>query len=121
MEKGANCQNYLAQEEIHSDLYKGKRFDFRILAHAEKDGFICHWSRDQTISRTADYHPYPTAAGCFPMSCCNPVNMTGLFKRAVQQIGKALSEQFGYFGEFSIDAGLVNPVTIIFMKSIPNR
>lgn len=29
-------KNYLAQEEIKPVLYEGKRFDFRILAHAEK-------------------------------------------------------------------------------------
>lgn len=100
------AQNYLAQEEIHSDLYKGKRFDFRILAHAEKDGFIVtgvgiRQSQEQQITTHI-----PTGGRLLPYQLLQTEEHDRFIQSAVKQTGKALSDQFGYFGEFSIDAGI---------------
>jgi hypothetical protein len=99
-------RKYLAQKEIHPDLYKGKRFDFRILAHAEKDGFIVtgvgiRQSQEQQITTHI-----PTGGKLLPYHLLQTEEHDRFIQMAVKQTGKALSDQFGYFGEFSIDAGI---------------
>ncbi|MDF2858097.1 MAG: hypothetical protein K0Q87_3948 [Neobacillus sp.] len=99
-------RKYLAQEEIHPDLYNGKRFDFRILAHAEKDGFIVtgvgiRQSQDQQITTHI-----PTGGKLLPYQLLQTEKHDRFIEMAVKLTGKSLSDQFGYFGEFSIDAGI---------------
>ena len=74
--KELNEKNYLAQEEIHSNLYEGKRFDFRILAHAEKNGFIVtgvgiRQSQEQQITTHI-----PTGGKLLPYQLLKRRNMT---------------------------------------------
>jgi hypothetical protein len=97
---------YLAQEEIHSAKHDGKKFDFRILAHAEKDGFIVtgvgiRQSQEQQITTHI-----PTGGKLLPYHLLQTEEHDSFIQMAVKQTGKALSDQFGNFGEFSIDAGI---------------
>jgi glutathione synthase/RimK-type ligase-like ATP-grasp enzyme len=97
---------YLAQEEIKSALYEGKRFDFRVLVHAEHDSYTVtgigiRQSQEQNITTHI-----PAGGRLIPYEVIKSKEHDEFFHKAANEIGKALSEQIGYFGEFSIDAGL---------------
>lgn len=99
-------KNYLAQEEIKSALYEGKRFDFRILAHAEKNqykvtGIGIRQSQKQDITTHI-----PTGGKLLPYKLLQNEECDLLIETVVQHIGTSLSETFGFFGEFSIDMGI---------------
>ena len=99
-------KNYLAQEEIKSRTYDGKRFDFRILAHAENDhykvtGIGIRQSQKQEITTHI-----PSGGKLLPYQLLQTEDHDLFIQTIVEQIGQALSEQFGFFGEFSIDLGI---------------
>ncbi|MFL6561576.1 MAG: YheC/YheD family protein [Bacillus sp. (in: firmicutes)] len=99
-------KNYLAQVEIKSTQYEGNRFDFRILAHAEDDGYILtgvgiRQSQAQEITTHI-----PTGGRLLPYELLQSKEHDRFIQTIVPEIGKALSDRFGYFGEFSIDAGI---------------
>lgn len=99
-------KNYLAQEEIKSSLYAGKKFDFRILAHAENDhykvtGIGIRQSNKQDITTHI-----PSGGRLLPYKLLQTEELDIFIETVVQHIGKALSEKFGFFGEFSIDMGI---------------
>jgi len=101
-------KNYLAQEEIKSAEYAGKRFDFRILAHANLDEYILtgvgvRQSQEQEITTHI-----PAGGRLLPYKLLQTGEHDQFFQTIVPHVGKALSNQFGYFGEFSIDAGISN-------------
>ncbi|MEH7333651.1 YheC/YheD family protein [Neobacillus drentensis] len=99
-------KNYIAQEEISSAKYNGARFDFRILAHAYKDDFNLtgigiRSSHEQEITTHI-----PSGGRLLPYQLLQTTAHDQFIQTIVPQIGKALSEQFGFFGEFSIDAAV---------------
>jgi hypothetical protein len=99
-------KNYLAQEEIKSALYEGKRFDFRILAHAENNqykvtGIGIRQSQKQDITTHI-----PSGGKLLPYELLRNEEYDLLIETVVQHIGASLSETFGFFGEFSIDMGI---------------
>jgi hypothetical protein len=99
-------KNYLAQEEINSILYEGKRFDFRVLAHAEKNhykvtGIGIRQSQKQDITTHI-----PSGGRLLPYELLQTEEYDLFFETVVQHIGVSLSETFGFFGEFSIDIGI---------------
>lgn len=99
-------KNYLAQEEIKSILYEGKRFDFRILAHAEKNyykvtGIGIRQSQKQDLTTHI-----PSGGRLLPYEVFQNEEYDLFIETVVQHIGAQLSETFGFFGEFSIDMGI---------------
>jgi hypothetical protein len=99
-------KNYLAQEEIKSILYEGKRFDFRILAHAEKNhykvtGIGIRQSQKQDITTHI-----PSGGRLLPYKQLQNDEYDFFIETVVQHIGASLTETFGFFGEFSIDMGI---------------
>lgn len=99
-------KHYLAQEEIHSDEYDGCRYDFRILAHAwgndyRLTGVGVRQSQEQTITTHI-----PSGGRLLPYKLLQTKATDQFIKAVIPQIGRALSKKFGYFGEFSIDAGV---------------
>ncbi len=102
-------RHYLAQEEIQSAVYNGNRFDFRILAHAEFDDYVLtgvgiRQSQNQTITTHI-----PSGGRLLPYELLQTPEHDNFIQTIVPQVGKALSDQFGFFGEFSIDAGVSQP------------
>lgn len=98
--------NYLAQEEIKSAHYDGNRFDFRILAHAENDGYsVTGIGIRQSLEQEITTH-IPAGGRLLPYQLLQTEAHDQFIQTVVQHTGKALSDQFGYFGEFSIDAGV---------------
>jgi glutathione synthase/RimK-type ligase-like ATP-grasp enzyme len=101
-------KNYLAQEEIKSADYNGNRYDFRILAHADDDGYSItgvgiRQSQEQDITTHI-----PSGGRLLPYELVQSQEHDYFIQTIVPSIGTALSERFGYFGEFSIDAGISN-------------
>ncbi|MEH7544785.1 YheC/YheD family endospore coat-associated protein [Neobacillus vireti] len=99
-------KQYLAQEEILSAEYEGKRFDFRILAHGNQDDYTLtgvgiRLSQEQEITTHI-----PTGGRLLPYHLFQSNEHDEFFQTIISNIGKSLSSQFGYFGEFTIDAGL---------------
>ncbi|MBV7508170.1 YheC/YheD family protein [Bacillus sp. sid0103] len=99
-------KKYLAQEEVKSVQYKGSRFDFRILAHANDSGYIVtgigiRQSQGQEITTHI-----PSGGRFLPYELLQSKEHDRFIESIVPEIGKSLSDRFGYFGEFSIDAGV---------------
>ena len=99
-------KNYLAQEEIMSSLYDGKRFDLRILAHAENDHYIVTGVgiRQSQIQEITTH--IPTGGRLLPYDLIQTEDHDQFIQKIVEYIGEALSEELGFFGEFSIDVGI---------------
>lgn len=107
-EKELLDKNYIAQEKIQSALYEGKRYDFRILAHADGHeykvtGIGIRQAQEQDITTHI-----PTGGRLLPYRLFQSKEHDHFIQTVVTQIGKVLSEQLGFFGEFSIDACITN-------------
>jgi glutathione synthase/RimK-type ligase-like ATP-grasp enzyme len=98
--------NYLAQEEIKSKTYDGKRFDFRILAHAENDHYMVTGIGIRQSQMQEITTHIPSGGKLLPYQLLQTEEHDLFIQTIVEQIGQALSEQFGFFGEFSIDLGI---------------
>ncbi|MEH7417744.1 YheC/YheD family protein [Neobacillus drentensis] len=99
-------KQYLAQEEIRPAEYEGKRFDFRILAHGNQDGYTLtgvgiRLSQEQEITTHI-----PLGGKLLPYQLVQSNEHDEFIQTIISTIGKSLSSHLGYFGEFTIDAGL---------------
>jgi glutathione synthase/RimK-type ligase-like ATP-grasp enzyme len=99
-------KKYLVQEEVHSALFDGKRFDFRILAHAKNNGFQATGIGIRQSQNEELTTHVPNGGTILSYEVLRSKEHDQFIKTIVQQIGKALSEKFGFFGEFSIDAAI---------------
>jgi glutathione synthase/RimK-type ligase-like ATP-grasp enzyme len=99
-------KKYIVQEEVHSALYDGKRFDFRILAHAKNNGYqVTGIGIRQSQNHELTTH-VPNGGTILSYEVLRLKEHDHFIQTIVQQIGKALTEKFGFFGEFSIDAAI---------------
>jgi hypothetical protein len=105
-EKTLKDKSYLAQKEIKAAVYEGKRYDFRILAHAANDGYMVTGVgiRQSQLQEITTH--IPNGGKLLPYQLFQTDKHDFFFQTIVSQIGKALTEHFDYFGEFSIDAGI---------------
>lgn len=99
-------KDYLAQQSIDTEEYQGYRFDFRILAHGNGDDYLLtgigiRQSQEQEITTHI-----PSGGRLLPYEKIQTSAHDHFIQTVVPQIGHAISEKFGYFGEFSIDAGI---------------
>ncbi|PLS03019.1 YheC/YheD family endospore coat-associated protein [Neobacillus cucumis] len=99
-------KSYLAQEEIRPAKYNGSRFDFRILAHANRGeytltGVGIRLSEDQDVTTHI-----PAGGKFLPYQLFQSNEHDEFFQKIISNVGNALSSRFGFFGEFTIDAGL---------------
>jgi glutathione synthase/RimK-type ligase-like ATP-grasp enzyme len=101
-------KNYLAQEEIKSAEYDGNRFDFRILAHGDADEYILTGVGIRQSQKQEITTHIPSGGRLLPYELLQSKDHDHFIQAIIPYIGKALSERFGYFGEFSIDAGVSN-------------
>jgi hypothetical protein len=99
-------KNYLAQEEILSKTYGGKRFDLRILAHAEHNNYIVTGVGIRQSQKQEITTHIPSGGKRLPYNLFQTKEQDLLIENVVKQIGIALSQKFGFFGEFSIDVGI---------------
>lgn len=100
------AKNYLIQQAIPSARLNDKRFDFRILAHANGDdyqvtGVGIRQSQEQELTTHI-----PNGGKLLPYSLVQTPEHDQFIQLAADQIGKLLTKELGFFGEFSIDAGI---------------
>ncbi|MED4227606.1 YheC/YheD family protein [Neobacillus cucumis] len=99
-------KTYIAQEEILSAEYEGTRFDFRILAHANQEEYILT-GVGVRLSQKQDVTTHiPSGGRLIPYQQLQSNDHDEFFQTIVSKVGHAITAHIGYFGEFSIDAGL---------------
>ncbi len=107
-EQGANLtvKPYLVQEEIFPARYKGKRFDFRILAHADLNDYrVTGVGIRQSQGQELTTH-IPNGGRLLPYHLFQTAELDQFIQLVVSHVGRTLTNELGYFGEFSIDAGI---------------
>ncbi|RSD29259.1 YheC/YheD family protein [Mesobacillus subterraneus] len=97
---------YIAQKEILPASIEGKRFDFRVHAHDGPDGYeVTGIGIRQSQKQDLTTH-LPNGGVLFPYIKVKNERHDQFFAWVVKEIGELLSEELGYFGEFSLDAGM---------------
>jgi glutathione synthase/RimK-type ligase-like ATP-grasp enzyme len=105
-EKELKEKTYLAQKSIQPALYNGNRFDFRIIAHADEQSRYIVTGVGIRQSQKQDVTTHIPAGGeILPYKDIQSPEHDEFIETIVQHVGEALTNQFGFFGEFSIDAG----------------
>lgn len=102
------AKSYLAQEAINPAKLDGRRFDFRILTHYSKDGYQVtgvgiRQSKDQEITTHI-----PNGGVLIPYEKVKTKEHEEFIRMAVAESGKLLIAEKGFYGEFSMDAGLTD-------------
>ncbi len=113
-------KNYLAQEEIKSSLFNQKRFDFRVLAIAEHDYYVVTGIGIRQAQKQDITTHIPMGGRLLSYQLFQTKEHDHFFQMLVEQIGKALSDQYGFFGEFSIDVG-VTPSGQYFVYEVNSK
>jgi hypothetical protein len=97
---------YIAQKEIKPSVLDGKRFDFRVHAHDSADGYkVTGIGIRQSNKQDLTTH-LPNGGVMLPYVTVRNEKHDQFFARIVKEIGSLLTEELGYFGEFSLDAGI---------------
>lgn len=100
------AQTYIAQKEISPALLDGRRYDFRVHVHDSIDGYkVTGIGVRQSVKQSLTTH-IPNGGVFIPYERVRTKSHDRFFAKLVKEVGKILSEEIGYFGEFSIDAGL---------------
>ncbi|MDR7001289.1 YheC/YheD family protein [Neobacillus niacini] len=103
-EKELTMKNYLAQEEIDSAQFEGNRFDFRILVHAEQNDYqVTGIGIRQSYHQDLTTH-VPLGGRLLPYGLLQTNEHDDFIQTIVKHAGRVLSDELGFFGEFSIDA-----------------
>jgi hypothetical protein len=99
-------RKYIAQSEVEPAKLDGNRFDFRIHIHDSPEGYevtgigIRH---AQTQNLTTHV---PNGGIIIPYEKVRTKKHDLFIKKLAKEAGNLLSKHMGYFGEFSIDAGI---------------
>ncbi|WP_102261731.1 YheC/YheD family endospore coat-associated protein [Mesobacillus jeotgali] len=97
---------YIAQKEVTPTAIDGKRFDFRVHAHDGPDGYeVTGIGIRQSQKQDLTTH-LPNGGIMLPYINVRNDRHDRFFDWAVKEIGQLLTEELGYFGEFSLDAGI---------------
>ncbi|MFE8700199.1 YheC/YheD family protein [Cytobacillus sp. FJAT-54145] len=97
---------YLWQEAIPPALYNGQRFDFRILAHYTDLGYsVTGVGIRQSEGQDVTTH-IPRGGKVIPYEELRNQQHDLFIKKIVEECGDYLTKELGFFGEFSIDAGI---------------
>ncbi|WP_404331116.1 YheC/YheD family protein [Mesobacillus maritimus] len=99
-------RRYIAQMEITPAKLDGHRFDFRIHAHDSLEGYkITGIGVRQSQRQNLTTH-VPNGGVLLPYERVQTEEHDQFFVELVKNVGNMLTKELGYFGEFSIDAGL---------------
>ena len=97
---------YIAQKEIMPTAIDGKRFDFRVHAHDGPGGYeVTGIGIRQSQKQDLTTH-LPNGGTMLPYIKVKNDKHDRFFDWVVKEIGQLLTEELGYFGEFSLDAGI---------------
>ncbi|WP_062352352.1 YheC/YheD family protein [Bacillus kwashiorkori] len=96
---------YLAQKAIYTKKHKGRRYDFRVIAHSDLYRYIVIGIG---VRVAGDHNITTHVQRGGKLISFDKVGSTALYKHIsfiINKIGKQLTDHFGYFGEFSVDIG----------------
>lgn len=112
---------YIAQKEISPKGIDGNRFDFRVLAHDGHNGYEVTGIGIRQSKRQDLTTHLPNGGVMRPYEKFRNEKHDEFFARTVKIIGELLTNELGYFGEFSIDAGIAenNQYVIYEVNSKP--
>ena len=99
-------KEYIVQKSIAPALYKGNRFDFRILVHYSKNGYLVTGAGIRQAKKQEITTHLPNGGRLLPYELLQTDAHDQFFKMIAERIGQILLKEKGFFGEFSIDAGL---------------
>lgn len=101
-----NEKLYIGQKEVTPLLYEGKRYDFRILAHYNGEKYVVSGvGIRQSVEQTITTH-LPNGGKILAYDKVGTEKDNEFIEQIVEDCGRILSRSLGFFGEFSIDAGL---------------
>jgi len=97
-------KSFLIQKGIDSALFQGKRYDFRLLVTYKDEAYVLNGiGVRQSIQQDITTH-IPSGGKLIPYQEVQSDSHDVFFETIAQHCGKLLTEQYGFFGEFSIDA-----------------
>jgi hypothetical protein len=102
------CEGFIAQPTIQPAILDGKRYDFRILSHwsaTEKNYLVTGKGIRATEWSNLTTH-LVNGGFILPYEIVQEKKHDDFIAGLVNKVGHVLSEQLGFFGEFSIDAGM---------------
>lgn len=96
--------SYIAQKTIEAAKYNGHRYDFRLLILYDKEAYSLQGvGIRQSVSQEITTH-IPTGGKLIPYHEVQTKRHDQFIDTLVTHCGNCLSNQLGFFGEFSIDA-----------------
>jgi hypothetical protein len=102
------CEGFIAQPTIQPAIVDGKRYDFRILSHwsaTEKSYLVTGIGIRATNWNNLTTH-LVNGGFILPYEKVQEAKHDDFISRLVNKVGHVLTDQLGFFGEFSIDAGM---------------
>ncbi|WP_121609700.1 YheC/YheD family endospore coat-associated protein [Mesobacillus foraminis] len=99
-------RHYIAQAEIIPALLDGSRFDFRIHAHDSPEGYKVTGVGIRLSKKQSLTTHVPNGGIVIPYERVRTKEHDKFFAWLVKEVGFLISRELGYFGEFSIDAGI---------------
>lgn len=101
-------EGFIAQPTIQPAILEGKRYDFRILSHwsaIEKKYLVTGIGIRATDWNNLTTH-LVNGGFILPYEKVQETNHDDFISGLVNKVGHVLTDQLGFFGEFSIDAGI---------------
>ncbi|TKC18127.1 YheC/YheD family endospore coat-associated protein [Robertmurraya kyonggiensis] len=96
----------IAQKTISPLLHEGNRYDFRVLAHFNGEKYkVTGIGIRQSVEQSVTTH-IPNGGRLIPQEEVLKDKDKQFIQEVVQRCGDILTKEIGFFGEFSIDAGL---------------
>lgn len=107
---------YIAQKEIDPALHNGYRYDFRILSHyIENQYVITGIGVRQSFCQDITTH-IPNGGKLLSYEEVKTEEYDKLFEGIIQECGNHLTQTLGFFGEFSVDAGLTKDGKLVIYE-----
>ncbi|MBP3039636.1 YheC/YheD family protein [Bacillaceae bacterium Marseille-Q3522] len=99
-------QVYLAQMEIEPDIQNGNRYDFRILVHYDDDRYQISGIGVRQAEKNSLFTHIPNGGSLLPYEAVRTKSHDQFFQTIISHCGKILTDNLGFFGEFSLDAAV---------------
>ncbi|WP_433748617.1 YheC/YheD family protein [Falsibacillus pallidus] len=97
---------YLMQEMIHTKKVEGKKYDLRGHVHFGKKGYTLTGIGVRLANRQQLTTHMKRGGSLYPYQSIRDPAVEKEIKALAKQCGKALTDHYGFFGEFTFDIGL---------------
>ncbi|MED1202412.1 YheC/YheD family protein [Heyndrickxia acidicola] len=97
--------SFLAQKTIESRLLNGRKFDYRILSHYHKGRYLLTGIGIRVAKENGLTTHVPRGGTLYPYKELQNPDLDKQFEWIANECGKALTKEYGFFGEFTLDVG----------------